>query len=206
MKGVELGTSKRMSEVIAEVTGAPAERIVVVSGPNLAREIAQRQPTATVIACTDGEIGSATGNDGVEGRWIADCGGRAVGGGAAGVVGSGAVDGSVGVRGEEPCGVDGERSTMERSSLGCITLDSRSPVAKSVCSMLLRLLLTSSWETSSRDALPLGALLSKTLGMCLDVSTRCIQVSSLLRRSSRWLRSPPSTTGREKFLVWWLPM
>ena len=53
MKGVELGTTKRMSEVIAEVTGAPDERIVVVSGPNLAREIAQRQPTATVIACTD---------------------------------------------------------------------------------------------------------------------------------------------------------
>ena len=42
MKGVELGTAKRMSEVIAEVTGAPADRIVVVSGPNLAREIAER--------------------------------------------------------------------------------------------------------------------------------------------------------------------
>jgi glycerol-3-phosphate dehydrogenase (NAD(P)+) len=53
MKGVELGSAKRMSEVIAEVTGAPAERIVVVSGPNLAREIAQRQPTATVVACVD---------------------------------------------------------------------------------------------------------------------------------------------------------
>jgi glycerol-3-phosphate dehydrogenase (NAD(P)+) len=53
MKGVELGTTKRMSEVIAEVTGAAAERIAVVSGPNLALEIAQRQPTATVIACVD---------------------------------------------------------------------------------------------------------------------------------------------------------
>jgi glycerol-3-phosphate dehydrogenase (NAD(P)+) len=53
MKGVELGTTKRMSEVIAEVTGAPAERIAVVSGPNLAREIAEEQPTATVIACVD---------------------------------------------------------------------------------------------------------------------------------------------------------
>ncbi|MBE7187946.1 NAD(P)H-dependent glycerol-3-phosphate dehydrogenase [Jatrophihabitans endophyticus] len=53
MKGVELGTTKRMSEVIGEVTGAPDDRIVVVSGPNLAREIAQRQPTATVVACTD---------------------------------------------------------------------------------------------------------------------------------------------------------
>ncbi len=53
MKGIELGTAKRMSEVIAEVTGAPPERIAVVSGPNLVREIAQQQPTATVIACTD---------------------------------------------------------------------------------------------------------------------------------------------------------
>jgi glycerol-3-phosphate dehydrogenase (NAD(P)+) len=53
MKGVELGTAKRMSEVIAEVTGTPPDRIVVISGPNLAREIAEEQPTATVIACVD---------------------------------------------------------------------------------------------------------------------------------------------------------
>jgi len=53
MKGVELGTTKRMSEVLAELTGAPADRIVVVSGPNLALEIAQEQPTATVVACID---------------------------------------------------------------------------------------------------------------------------------------------------------
>lgn len=53
MKGVELGTAKRMSEVIAEVAGAAPDRIAVVSGPNLAFEIAQEQPTATVIACVD---------------------------------------------------------------------------------------------------------------------------------------------------------
>jgi glycerol-3-phosphate dehydrogenase (NAD(P)+) len=53
MKGVELGTRKRMSEVIAEVTGASADRIAVVSGPNLAGEIAEEQPTATVVACID---------------------------------------------------------------------------------------------------------------------------------------------------------
>jgi len=53
MKGVELGTTKRMSEVISELTGAPADRIAVVSGPNLALEIAQEQPTATVVACSD---------------------------------------------------------------------------------------------------------------------------------------------------------
>lgn len=53
MKGVELGTTKRMSEVIAEITGASLERVAVVSGPNLATEIAQEQPTATVVACVD---------------------------------------------------------------------------------------------------------------------------------------------------------
>jgi glycerol-3-phosphate dehydrogenase (NAD(P)+) len=53
MKGVELGTTKRMSEVIAEVGGVGPERIVVVSGPNLAREIAAKQPAASVVACVD---------------------------------------------------------------------------------------------------------------------------------------------------------
>jgi len=53
MKGVELGTTKRMSEVIADVTGADLRRIAVVTGPNLAREIAEEQPTATVVACVD---------------------------------------------------------------------------------------------------------------------------------------------------------
>jgi glycerol-3-phosphate dehydrogenase (NAD(P)+) len=54
MKGIELGTTKRMSEVIAEVADVPAERIAVVSGPNLAKEIASKQPAATVVACSDG--------------------------------------------------------------------------------------------------------------------------------------------------------
>ena len=53
MKGVEVGTTKRMSEVIAELTGAGPERIAVVSGPNLAREIAEGQPAAAVVACAD---------------------------------------------------------------------------------------------------------------------------------------------------------
>jgi len=53
MKGIELGTTRRMSEVIAETTGAGPERIAVVSGPNLAKEIAQRQPAASVVACAD---------------------------------------------------------------------------------------------------------------------------------------------------------
>jgi len=53
MKGIERGTCHRMSEVIGQVAGAPAERIAVVSGPNLAGEIARREYAATVVACTD---------------------------------------------------------------------------------------------------------------------------------------------------------
>jgi glycerol-3-phosphate dehydrogenase (NAD(P)+) len=51
LKGVELGTHERMTQVVAEVTGAGPDRVAVVSGPNLAKEIAVRQPTATVVAC-----------------------------------------------------------------------------------------------------------------------------------------------------------
>jgi glycerol-3-phosphate dehydrogenase (NAD(P)+) len=52
-KGVELGTLRRMSEVVVEVLGVPENQVVVVSGPNLAKEIADEQPTASVIACTE---------------------------------------------------------------------------------------------------------------------------------------------------------
>jgi glycerol-3-phosphate dehydrogenase (NAD(P)+) len=53
LKGIELGTCKRMSEVIMDVLGVPASRVAVVSGPNLAREIAERQFAASVVACSD---------------------------------------------------------------------------------------------------------------------------------------------------------
>lgn len=53
MKGIELGTTKRMSEVIVETAQVAADRVVVVSGPNLAPEIAAQEPAATVVACTD---------------------------------------------------------------------------------------------------------------------------------------------------------
>ena len=56
MKGVELGSLKRMSEVIADVTGAGPERIAVISGPNLAKEIARREPAASVVACEDEDV------------------------------------------------------------------------------------------------------------------------------------------------------
>ena len=65
MKGVELGTAKRMSEVIEEVVtkavpsaaaGDVSDRVAVLSGPNLAPEIAARQPAASVVACRDESV------------------------------------------------------------------------------------------------------------------------------------------------------
>ncbi|MCU1531352.1 MAG: glycerol-3-phosphate dehydrogenase [Arthrobacter sp.] len=55
MKGLELHTDARMSEVICEELGIPASRVAVVSGPNLALEIAREEPTASVVACSDSE-------------------------------------------------------------------------------------------------------------------------------------------------------
>ncbi|MGI8647997.1 MAG: glycerol-3-phosphate dehydrogenase [Acidimicrobiales bacterium] len=52
-KGIELGSGLRMSEVIVGVSGIDFQRVAVVSGPNLAEEIAREQPTATVVACED---------------------------------------------------------------------------------------------------------------------------------------------------------
>jgi glycerol-3-phosphate dehydrogenase (NAD(P)+) len=56
MKGVELGTDKRMTEVIREVADVGQERVAALSGPNLAREIALREPAAAVVACTDLDV------------------------------------------------------------------------------------------------------------------------------------------------------
>jgi glycerol-3-phosphate dehydrogenase (NAD(P)+) len=56
MKGVELGTDKRMTEVIREVADFPEDRVAALSGPNLAREIAMREPAAAVVACTELDV------------------------------------------------------------------------------------------------------------------------------------------------------
>jgi glycerol-3-phosphate dehydrogenase (NAD(P)+) len=50
-KGIENGTNLRMSEVIAEVL--PDLPAGVLTGPNLAREVAQGQPAASVVALPD---------------------------------------------------------------------------------------------------------------------------------------------------------
>jgi glycerol-3-phosphate dehydrogenase (NAD(P)+) len=53
MKGIEHGSDKRMSEVIMETASVTPSRVAVISGPNLAREIAERQVAASVVACSD---------------------------------------------------------------------------------------------------------------------------------------------------------
>ena len=50
-KGLEIGSALRMSEVIAqEAAHLPAERICALSGPNLAKEVAARKPSLSVVA------------------------------------------------------------------------------------------------------------------------------------------------------------
>jgi glycerol-3-phosphate dehydrogenase (NAD(P)+) len=53
IKGVDVATLRFGSQVIAEALDCDPSRVVVVSGPNLAKECAQRQPAATVAACPD---------------------------------------------------------------------------------------------------------------------------------------------------------
>jgi glycerol-3-phosphate dehydrogenase (NAD(P)+) len=52
-KGIEQDTHKRMTEVIEEEAELDPSRVAVLSGPNLAKEIVRRQPSATVVACAD---------------------------------------------------------------------------------------------------------------------------------------------------------
>ena len=56
-KGVEQGTLRRMTEVVAEeLDGHDPSRIGVLTGPNLAKEVAAGQPTASVVATTDAAV------------------------------------------------------------------------------------------------------------------------------------------------------
>jgi glycerol-3-phosphate dehydrogenase (NAD(P)+) len=51
IKGLEHGSGKRISEILSEIF--PKHAIGVLSGPNLAIEVARELPTATVVACTE---------------------------------------------------------------------------------------------------------------------------------------------------------
>jgi glycerol-3-phosphate dehydrogenase (NAD(P)+) len=67
IKGLEQGTGLRMSEVMAAATGLPMSHMAVVSGPNLALEIAKQEPAASVCACADvdraNEVARTCSND-----------------------------------------------------------------------------------------------------------------------------------------------
>jgi glycerol-3-phosphate dehydrogenase (NAD(P)+) len=59
-KGIERGTLLRMSSVIEEVAGARFQpRVAVLSGPTFAREIAQGEPAAVVIASTHSDAAAS---------------------------------------------------------------------------------------------------------------------------------------------------
>jgi glycerol-3-phosphate dehydrogenase (NAD(P)+) len=51
-KGLETGTYKRMSQVIAEEIPQAADQVAALSGPNHAEEVGRQQPTASVVAAT----------------------------------------------------------------------------------------------------------------------------------------------------------
>ncbi len=52
-KGIEHGTGMRMSQILSE--NFPDRRVAVLSGPNLAIEVARGLPTATVLGCAETE-------------------------------------------------------------------------------------------------------------------------------------------------------
>jgi glycerol-3-phosphate dehydrogenase (NAD(P)+) len=56
-KGIEHGSGMRMTEILRETF--PENKIAVLSGPNLATEVARDLPTATVIACGDGDCAAS---------------------------------------------------------------------------------------------------------------------------------------------------
>ncbi|MDP9222403.1 MAG: NAD(P)-dependent glycerol-3-phosphate dehydrogenase [Actinomycetota bacterium] len=57
-KGLEVSTRKRMSQVLAdEVKSISPSSIAVLTGPNLAKEVAQGFPAASTIACADASTG-----------------------------------------------------------------------------------------------------------------------------------------------------
>lgn len=57
-KGIEYRTGMRMSQILRDVF-PPEQRVAVLSGPNLAVEITQNLPSATVVACDDADCAAS---------------------------------------------------------------------------------------------------------------------------------------------------
>ncbi len=60
LKGIEVSTQKRMTEVIVDVLEMPENKLAIITGPNLAREVVLRQPTGAVAASTSQELADLT--------------------------------------------------------------------------------------------------------------------------------------------------
>ena len=56
VKGIERTTTMRMTEVMHDTLDLEPDRIAVVSGPNIALEIAKEQPTGAVASCASIEV------------------------------------------------------------------------------------------------------------------------------------------------------
>jgi glycerol-3-phosphate dehydrogenase (NAD(P)+) len=53
VKGVENGTLRRMTEILAGASRAHADRVAALSGPTFAREVAEGKPTGATVAAAD---------------------------------------------------------------------------------------------------------------------------------------------------------
>ncbi|TRZ88137.1 MAG: NAD(P)-dependent glycerol-3-phosphate dehydrogenase [Streptomycetaceae bacterium] len=56
LKGIEFTTQFRMSEVIHDVLAADESKIAIITGPNLALELARREPAGAVAAAASDEL------------------------------------------------------------------------------------------------------------------------------------------------------
>lgn len=56
LKGIEVETQLRMTEIAQEILGADISRFGLITGPNLANEIITRQPAGAVVASENPEI------------------------------------------------------------------------------------------------------------------------------------------------------
>ncbi|MCM3873088.1 MAG: NAD(P)-dependent glycerol-3-phosphate dehydrogenase [Pyrinomonadaceae bacterium] len=56
-KGIEIDTSKRISQIVADVVGEKfSPRFVCLSGPSFAKEVVEKHPTAVVAASSSAEL------------------------------------------------------------------------------------------------------------------------------------------------------
>jgi glycerol-3-phosphate dehydrogenase (NAD(P)+) len=56
LKGIEVSTQLRMTEVIQQVLEISEEKLAIITGPNLAREVVLRQPAGAVAASVSQEL------------------------------------------------------------------------------------------------------------------------------------------------------